>query len=114
MREGNCYPTAARIILAYAYSEDAQEIRLVHGTVTGQSGTALAGVRFGHAWVEELVDGVWWAIDKSNGNDVRIPAGLYYAIGQIRPNEVVRYEPDEAIEMLATHKHYGPWHLDAP
>jgi len=76
---------------------------LVHGLVTGQG--SVAGIRFGHAWVE--VGGM--AIDPSNGRLLSFRCEFYYLIGQIRESELTRKKRDETRAKLIHFLHYGPW-----
>ena len=94
---GDCYESAANIVL------DERHYTLVHGVVTGQG--PLAGVRFGHAWVEHEGN----VIDKSNGRELEFPRELYYAIGNVDPSEQHRYTYKEIREMIQEHGTWGPW-----
>jgi predicted transcriptional regulator len=124
---GDCYSAALNYMLSQAMTgSDAKNLRLVHATVTGQA--PIEGLEYGHAWVEELeapqippgaklppgIDpmefGTVWAIDKSNGQDIRVPAALYRMAGQARDAKVYTYE--QARRMVTKHKHYGPWPED--
>lgn len=98
---GNCYEAALVLLMFDEVPDDAV---LCHGKVTG--GGPVAGMRFGHAWVE-LADGT--VIDRSNGNDVTMDKERYYAIGQIREDEVRRYEKQEAFMEALRTEVYGPW-----
>lgn len=123
--EGDCYPTANRLVSSKLGDPDEDDWRAVHGVVTGQG--ELEGVRFGHAWVEKnqrfpIPEGVddatrkMWenmkiatVIDRSNGNNVELPAELYYKIGQIDESTVQRYSPSEASRNMVRSGHHGPW-----
>lgn len=104
-RLGDCYRAAWRV----AVIEEGWT--LVHGLVTGQG--PVEGVRFGHAWLERRieVDGhpVWVVRDVANGKDVELPRALYYAVGDVRAEEVARYDADEARRRAIKTGHYGPW-----
>lgn len=111
---GDCYPTAYRL------ATERPGYRLCHGDVVGQGG--IDGVVHGHAWVEMTetravplhdwsgtVDvSVTVAIDRSNGNDITMPAEMYRKLG--RAANVVEYDADEAMVMALRTGHYGPWH----
>jgi len=99
MSLGDCYKAAAEFVIANA---GRRGIKLVHGEVTGQG--AIAGVRFGHAWVE--AGGV--VIDPSNGRMVCMSKCAYYELGKIG-DSVKRYKPKEACRWMASSRHYGPW-----
>lgn len=54
-------------------------------------------------------------IDKSNGNDIRMEAKIYYAIGGVNKTQkgaYARYSFNEMKRKLNKTKHYGPWDLD--
>lgn len=82
---------------------------LVQALVYGQG--TVKGLRFPHAWVEDG-DTV---IDQSNGRDIRMDKGVYYAIGGIKPKEKGAYKQYDFVQMkkkLMSTGHYGPWDLD--
>ena len=97
--DGDCYEAAAKLLEAH---RDCPGIALAHGTVTGQG--RIAGVRYGHAWVE-INDVV---LDASNGRFVVARKPAYYAVGQIT-EPVARYTFDEAAREMVETGHYGPW-----
>ena len=96
---GDCYEAAAKLLYAH---RSCPGIVLVHGTVTGQG--PIAGIRYGHAWVE-IGDVV---LDPSNGRFVCARKSAYYAVGQIT-EPTARYEFDEAARQMLETRHYGPW-----
>ena len=97
--EGDCYEAAAKLLEAH---RGCPGIALAHGTVTGQG--RIAGVRYGHAWVEigDLV------LDASNGRFVVARKPAYYAAGEIA-EPVARYTFAEAARRMVETGHYGPW-----
>ena len=97
--EGDCYEAAANLLHAH---RDCPGIVLVHGTVTGQG--PIAGIRYGHAWVE-IGDVV---LDPSNGRFVVARKSDYYAVGQIAATACNGF--DAAVRMMLETRHYGPWH----
>lgn len=104
---GDCYEIAGKFIMDdVIFNDDSRKI-LVHAIVKGQG--PLAGVEFGHAWIE---DGNT-VIDKSNGRNITIPKQVYYAIGNIEdtPDKMRRYDAEEARKKMMEHEHYGPWDL---
>ena len=103
MALGDCYEAAGKYIMDKMLSGD-EQLKLVHGEVTGQG--PLEGVKYGHAWVEDGNN----VIDVSNGRNIRLPKAVYYAIGQIGDN-VHRYTPKEFREKVTKYKHWGPWDL---
>jgi hypothetical protein len=121
---GDCYQAALDYMTDRAIQEgDASNLRLIHATVMGQG--PIAGQPHGHAWVEELVPpdlppgatlppyidpmeyGTWWAVDRSGGRGVRVPAAFYRFAGQA--HGVRGYTYDQARREVSKHKHYGPW-----
>ena len=113
--DGNCMEAAANLMLRYNSPFFGKQLKanndtfLVHSLVHGQG--ECAGLRFSHAWVE---DGSI-VIDKSNGNDIRMEAKIYYAIGGVNKTQkgaYVRYSFNEMKRKLNKTKHYGPWDLD--
>ena len=114
---GNCYEAAGKYMMDQCLTNNRCGLILVHGEVGGQG--PLAGVRYGHAWVEDG-DNV---IDKSNGRDIKMPKFFYYAVGQIQhevfddkgyhpaKENVHRYTWEEARDKITTHGHWGPWDL---
>ena len=99
--KGDCFEAAGKWIMANDLGTNA---RVVHGEVTGQG--ALEGVKFGHAWIEigETV------LEVANGNNLKLPKAVYYAIGNIGAN-VHRYTREQALVRMLKFKHYGPWEL---
>lgn len=107
-RNGDCFVVAGRYILDFKFMKEGGQYTLVHGVVTGQG--AIRGIRFLHAWIEngDMV------IDKSNGRDLNVPKALYYALGNINPEETVRYTMREAkLKMIETGI-FGPWDIAEP
>ena len=127
--EGDCYPTANLLVWDKVSTPEADNWRAVHGVVTGQG--ELEGVRFGHAWAEETQrfpvpesvmqsgspeqiaawENMTFTIvhDKSNGNDISMPAEMYYKIGDIDQRTVQRYTPAEVGRKMVESGHHGPW-----
>lgn len=103
--KGNCYQAAADLLLFLGIKQSTDGYFLVHGEVTGQG--KVAGVRFGHAWVEDDQT----VYDYSNGRNIKMPKILYYAIGNIDERKVYKYTRDEAIDKMVKSGHYGPWDL---
>ena len=106
--KGNCYEAAGQhMMLKCQFSGDCSDFILVHGEVMGQGD--LAGVTFGHAWVESNGN----VIDKSNGRNLNVPTQLYYAIGNIDSiGNVIKYSWDEARQKILEFEHWGPWDLE--
>lgn len=85
------------------------KMKLCHGAVT-LTGGPNAGVRAGHAWLEYVVCGITFVIDVAGGKEGTYPAELYYRVGQVNPEEIIRYDKVELVEEILTHEHWGPWH----
>lgn len=106
---GDCYEANGKFFMGQTLpflGGSSKNMRLVHGEVTGQG--SLAGVNYGHAWVEDG-DTV---IDKSNGKNIRMPKAVYYALGGIDRNDNLhKYTPEEFRRKVSRHEHWGPWDL---
>lgn len=98
--KGKCYENSANYLLEHP----GRGLHLCHGIVTGTDGP-VKGIQYGHAWIENASGTV--VIDVSTAKEMKMPAALYYAVGQIE--HVVRYNFAEAIEQMDKHEHYGPW-----
>ena len=97
---GDCYAVAGRAAI-----EDPQVLYVVHATVEAP------GVpRHGHAWVE-LADALGTVCqDRSNGNDVTLPQAVYYYFGRVE--DARRYPREQALKLLVSTRHFGPWEED--
>ena len=86
-KNGDCYDAAYK----YITTHNDPSLRVVHGMVDGQG--PLKGIRYDHAWIEkgDMV------IDTSNGKNLEIPKIVYYAIGNIKENQLIRYTQKEAM-----------------
>lgn len=99
---GDCYEAAGK----YMLSRPGSGLKLVHAEVQGQG--SISGVTFGHAFVIDGDD----VIDKSNGRNIKMPAMLYFAIGQIYDiGNYHEYSEDELMEHIQKYGHWGPWEL---
>lgn len=102
--DGDCYEAALTVMLEGHHR--LKNPRLIHATVMGRG--PVAGIRFGHAWVEaDGPDGMRVAIDRSNGGDYQGPAVLYRAKGQAE--DVREYTGQEMYEKAIETEVYGPW-----
>lgn len=105
---GNCYPAAYRLATKAA-ALGLTNVKVCQGTATPRAGR-LAGVSFGHAWVEaDPPDGKGGrtAYDWSSHNRVAIDAGRYRTLGSV--TDVVEYTPEQAMTESLRTGHYGPW-----
>ena len=108
-RKGRCYELAARRIVGLDDERMPPNTILVHGYPT-LTGGPHKGHKYGHAWLEythptmQQISFVWDAV-----HNVELPAPLYYAVGNINPDECVRYTEAETRHMLRMHMTYGPW-----
>lgn len=98
-RGGNCYHNC--LTAALREFVHIPNVKIVHGEVGGTG--PLAGIRYGHAWLE-LSDRVVW--DHNGGMVARDD---YYRIGTIDPDEVDRYSLEEAVAMALKEDTAGPW-----
>ncbi len=102
-RGGDCYLAAAEWMLDNA----GDDLRLVHAEVTGRG--ALAGLSFGHAWVENLDSG--FAFDVANGKFTAAPIAVYRAAARIVNCNVFEYTAEQVRARLDATGNYGPWDL---
>lgn len=91
-RLGQCYPLSGRYVM------ENENTVLVHGTIQGGDNP-----RIGHAWVIEE-SGDWYDLV----TELRLPEDAFIRI--FNPVVERRYTRDETFHMLATNKHWGPWH----
>jgi hypothetical protein len=91
---GDCYVVAAKLV---AMEKVYPDYLVCHGEATGRH--EIAGVRFGHAWIEGELGSMGPVVfDFSNGGN------------HIVPRE--RYTAQEAIVLMLRTGHYGPWDED--
>lgn len=79
------------------------QFTLVHGEVMGRGD--LAGIRFGHAWIETGGN----VLEVANGKNAMFPKEVYYALGDIK--RTVKYDHKTFQERILKYKHWGPWDL---
>ena len=101
---GNCFDSAYDLMMRLGSRKP--DLKLVHGMVSGQG--QLSGWRFTHAWCEDDHT----VYDHANGKDRSISKMLYYAIGNIRPEECVYYNYPEAMDTSVQHGDKGPWDIE--
>lgn len=103
---GDCFEAAYKKL--YEVFREHPEAKLVHAIVTGQG--PIKGVQHGHAWVE-IGDTV---LDYSNGRTIEMPKQIYYAVGNVDPNnsdEYKTYSFKEMADISLDQGTYGPWEL---
>tara|TARA_Y100000296_G_scaffold28472_2_gene33139 strand:- start:2743 stop:3183 length:441 start_codon:yes stop_codon:yes gene_type:complete len=119
---GDCY-RAAYLNASRLRRAGKQNVTVVHGIPTGGPGmdisTMEGGVRIGHAWNEydetfpfpdDMPDQVLRMVsDQSHEEELVFPAGGYYNIGRIDPEENQAYTEAQAEQALLRYHHYGPW-----
>lgn len=101
---GDCFTSSWDYMSNNGYRNP--ELRLVHGYVSGQG--QLHGYRFAHGWCEDDT----MVYDNANGKAHRIPKPVYYAIGNIDPEECKYYDYKEANEIGYAEGHAGPWEIE--
>ena len=95
---GDCYVKA----WDYFQNNFKDDLRLVHGLVTGQG--PLEGIVYNHAWVEKGNK----VIDPSQPRGRQeFPKDLYYKIGKIKT--VYKYNREEVAKKAVEYRTYGPW-----
>ncbi len=94
---------AAAIEVASALGLSEHDLTLAHGLVTRKAD----GRVHCHAWVE--LEGLHLVLEYSNGHTSLLPVTMYYAVGEIIAEEVVKYSCDETRRMMVEHETYGPW-----
>ncbi len=101
---GNCFSVAIHLVGRNPHAF------LVHGIATVAGGEML-GKQGWHAWLEldnPTDDGrETVCIDRSQGNDARMPKSAYYAALKIE--HATRYTYDEAKALWAERQSDGPW-----
>lgn len=104
MKKGNCYESNGKKMLEMNYKRNNKGWFVCHGEVTGQKGTQVEGVRFGHCWLEK--DG--FCFDYSNGKKIVTGKEIYYRLGKVK--NVVKYNGQEFVKKLLETENWGSWH----
>lgn len=105
---GDCYGAANHYAMIHA--EDWPRIRIVHANIGGRG--PLAGRRLDHAWIEFDAgcrdQPVRLAFDPTVDDDgIAMPAVTYRSIAD--PRDVREYDPVQAMVLMLTTRHHGPW-----
>lgn len=106
MEKGNCYRDAYR---ALVNRKGDPGWVVVHGVCTGRG--PIAGVRFGHAWLEYRVMSpggkTLFSLAFDPSADVTLLAERYRALGEV--TDCVEYTLEELHAHHAAFLHYGPF-----
>ena len=118
---GNCFQDAFNYVYREGIIKGNKNLELIHAIICPLMGP-LAGVEFGHAWVESG-DKV---IDTSRQNEV-MDKQTYYMLGglletpsiedmrngksemRVKEEKIHRYSIEEAQKLCVDHEAYGPW-----
>ena len=105
---GNCY-LEAFTLATNARALGLENVTVVQGTQMGDGD--LAGVRFGHSWVEADIVGQSGrvAIDYSSGNTLVMDRDAYRFERQAE--DIHAYSVSETVRLAST-GNYGPWTAD--
>lgn len=108
-RGGDCYLAAGKIALGDYSDIKFQGVPyLVHAEVRGQG--AIQGLRYGHAWVEDDE----YVYDYSNNRRLKIPKVIYYLIGDIKTDNILKYRKytfEQAREKILDTGNWGCWDI---
>lgn len=99
---GNCFQVAGEAFLCRCMTDEPQDLVIVHGRPRL---TVEPYIRYGHAWTEEDGELVY------DPNGKVLPKDLYYAVGQIDPNECARYTYKQYVKKLVQEGHWGSWDI---
>ena len=110
--KGNCYEQTLELLVQ---NMGKQNVRVVHGYPRLLAGKH-KGKKFGHAWLEfeetlELSFPITlrYCLDRLKPEEPLLQA-LYYHVGRIDASECTRYTAREALALIRTTGHSGPWH----
>lgn len=110
-REGDCFEVALKVAIELRSVNPSGQLWITHGLPIGR-GPDNNGKRYWHAWVECVPDRTMplvMCIDRSNGLDLAMPKGQYYAAGQLSRDWVWRFTLPEANHSSVMLGHAGPW-----
>lgn len=104
LRLGDCFKVAGEMFLDMCMRcpEDRSRLQLVHGRPTMQ---VAPFIKMGHAWIE--IDGCR-VLDPSG---LELPLAVYYGVGEIDPEECLKYTHEEYARKLIEHETWGSWEL---
>lgn len=105
-KKGHCYRNAFAFLMRYRKTNST--LVLCHGWVTGTKGV-VKGVRYSHAWVEAPKEK--YVVDPSLNVDdpIVIWDFIYYKLGNVDTERVLKYSIQEAMETALKRGSYGPW-----
>lgn len=113
--DGDCFEVAGDFMIHLP--EDKQgRTKLCHAEIIGHG--PIEGVLHWHAWIEQYEElthpelgtfRVTCAIDKSNGKNITLPAGMYRNLA--RAETVYEYDFNQSCANMVREQHYGPWEV---
>jgi len=110
---GNCYEATGEFLMDKAFHGEHAGYTLVHGRPTLQ---VPPFIEYGHAWIEFSVDiegggpfadSLVMCVDVDRGNT--LPRPLFYALGNIDPDQCFRYTYPDLARWVTETGHWGPW-----
>ena len=104
MDGGDCYEASGIYLI-----DVKQDAVLVHGQPTLQRPPFEP---YGHAWIEHKDSGYAVVVDVSNGENIRMPAWVYYRLGNINSDQCKRYTMGDLRKWIVKLGHWGPWEDD--
>lgn len=102
-KKGNCYKDA----INYLLGNKNPDLRLCHGWVSGRGVTY--GTRFSHAWIENIKTRICIDPSLNPAKPLEIPTIVYYAMGNIIEERVIKYTEKQMLDKLITTAKAGPW-----
>ena len=108
MELGDCYAAAGKLFMDSGLGlpesplpEELGEVVLVHGRPTLQRPPFC---KYGHAWLE-IGDVICYDAERK----LAVPKALFYAVGNIDPDECYYYDMATFRKMVSEYGHWGPW-----
>ena len=103
---GDCFENSVN----FMYKNKSVDFVVVHGLVTG-TGADVKGMRYVHAWLE-LGNIVFDPSINMEAPLIRLKE-TYYMAGNIKEDEVKRYDLNGVSKMLLKYKVFGTWEIKA-
>jgi hypothetical protein len=107
MELGNCYEVAGKLFmdlvigLSRPFPKELGAAVLVHGRPTLRRPPFR---KYGHAWLE-----IGDALCYDSERKLAVPKALFYAVGNIDPDECYRYDEKTFRKFVLEFGHWGPW-----